>query len=508
MIKIRIRNADHEIDVQFPISENKLYAKLAEIHAIEGKDAPQSAFVTEVYWPEELSMLKDRIANLDELNYLARRVESFDYHEYDQFLIGITKLENPTEKDLINLTFNLDHFTLCKDVSSYTMPTKYIHFTDEQKEQARRTDLADLLRSQGEALKRSGSEYEWRDGSQKVTIRGNLWFHQYEQKGGDAVDFVRRFYNKSYPEAMVYLLGGASGVLTVSPPIEKKTAEPFVLPEKNDNMRRVYAYLMHHRGVDRDVLYAFAHKGMIYESAEYHNAVFVGYDAQGKVKQVGTKTEQGRYSSKYALTELLICGECGTPYRRCTWAANGKKKVVWRCINRLDYGKKYCHDSPSIEESVLQEAIMKAVLQTAKQNADVLKTLKLHIGMGLSAETTEDNSLDLQIRIAEVEAEFQKMLKAIAADNVEAFDEEKAKALMDEKAKLQIQLDRIADTKQKRENAKSRLDEIFTIIEALANHPISYDDQIVRQVLESVIVESKEKIKVVFVGGLEVTQLM
>ena len=86
MIKIRIRNDDHEIDLQFPISENKLYAKLAEIHAIEGKDAPQSAFVTEVYWPEELSMLKDRFANLDELNYLARRMESFDYHEYDQFL--------------------------------------------------------------------------------------------------------------------------------------------------------------------------------------------------------------------------------------------------------------------------------------------------------------------------------------------------------------------------------------------------------------------------------------
>lgn len=64
-------------------------------------------------------MLKDRFANLDELNYLAKRMESFDYHEYDQFLIGITKLQNPTEKDLINLTFNLDHFTLCKDVSSY-----------------------------------------------------------------------------------------------------------------------------------------------------------------------------------------------------------------------------------------------------------------------------------------------------------------------------------------------------------------------------------------------------
>ena len=111
MIKIRIRNDDHEIDLQFPISENKLYAKLAEIHAIEGKDAPQSAFVTEVYWPEELSMLKDRIANLDELNYLARRMESFDYHEYDQFLIGITKLENPTEKDLITVTRSGNQYT-------------------------------------------------------------------------------------------------------------------------------------------------------------------------------------------------------------------------------------------------------------------------------------------------------------------------------------------------------------------------------------------------------------
>ena len=51
------------------------------------------------------------------------------------------------------------------------MSTKYVHFTDEQKEQARQTDLCELLRSQGEKLKRSGSEYEWQDGSQKVTIR-------------------------------------------------------------------------------------------------------------------------------------------------------------------------------------------------------------------------------------------------------------------------------------------------------------------------------------------------
>lgn len=119
MIKIRIRNAGHEIDVCFPISESELFAKLAEIHAVEGRNDAQSAYVTEVYWPEEFSILKDRFANLDELNYLARRMESFDTLEYDQFLIGITKLDSKEVKDLINLTFNLDHFTLCQDVSSY-----------------------------------------------------------------------------------------------------------------------------------------------------------------------------------------------------------------------------------------------------------------------------------------------------------------------------------------------------------------------------------------------------
>ena len=62
MIKIRIRNADHEIDIRFPISESELFAKLGEIHAVEGRDAAQSALVTDVYWLEEFSMLKDCFA--------------------------------------------------------------------------------------------------------------------------------------------------------------------------------------------------------------------------------------------------------------------------------------------------------------------------------------------------------------------------------------------------------------------------------------------------------------
>lgn len=228
--------------------------------------------------------------------------------------------------------------------------------------------------------------------------------------------------------------------------------------------------------------------------------------AKRKVKQVGTKTEQGKYCGKYALTELLLCGECGTPYRRCTWTAGGQKKIVWRCISRLDYGKKYCHHSPTIEESVLHEAIMEAVLKTAKQNADVLKTLKMHIGMGLAGEETEDRSLDIQIRIAEIDAEFRAMMNAISADNAEQFDERRATELMNEKAGLEQQLSQITDAMQKRKNAKSRLDEIYEILDGLKNHPMEFDDRILRQILECVIIESKERVKVVFVGGLEVEQ--
>lgn len=157
----------------------------------------------------------------------------------------------------------------------------YIHFTKEQREQARRTDLANFLISQGEKVKHSGSEYEWLDGSQKVTIRGHLWYHQYEQKGGDAVDFVRRFYNKDYAEAVEMLLNGSSGQIITSPPIER-VHKPFELPPRNDRMSRVFSYLLLTRGIDKDVIFECVRNRMIYESADYHNAVFVGYDSNGK----------------------------------------------------------------------------------------------------------------------------------------------------------------------------------------------------------------------------------
>lgn len=226
-----------------------------------------------------------------------------------------------------------------------------------------------------------------------------------------------------------------------------------------------------------------------------------------KVKQVGTKTEQGKYSSKYALTELLICGECGTPYRRCTWTASGEKKIVWRCINRLDYGKKYCHHSPTIEESVLQNAIVTAIMNNAQQSADVLSILKEHIRIGIQADEVEDNSLELLIEIAKLDDKYNELFNKMTADteDIESIENQLIE-IINKKHSLQAQVEEIKNERTKRENAQSRLEQIYLILDGLKNHPMTYNETLVRQILDTVVVESKEKIKVVFTGGYEAEQ--
>ena len=160
----------------------------------------------------------------------------------------------------------------------------YIPFTEQQREQARLTDLAAFLRQCGEEVKRSGSENMWLDHGQKVTIRGNLWFHQYEQVGGDAVDFVRRFYNLDYREAVLTLT--SMGVSMIREPVEPFAQKPLQIPAKYENMRRVYGYLLRRRGIDKEVLDTFAYRGLVYECDRYHNAVFVGMDKAGNTRHI------------------------------------------------------------------------------------------------------------------------------------------------------------------------------------------------------------------------------
>ena len=156
----------------------------------------------------------------------------------------------------------------------------YIPFPPQQLHAAKHADLAAFLESRGEQLRKSGSELEW--AGHHVTIRGHTWFDHYDNKGGAAIDFVRKYFDASFQDAVQALLGQNAIIAAPAEQRQRERERPqFALPEKNENMRRVYAYLLKQRCIDRAVLDHFAHEHLVYESADYHNAVFVGTDENG-----------------------------------------------------------------------------------------------------------------------------------------------------------------------------------------------------------------------------------
>lgn len=156
----------------------------------------------------------------------------------------------------------------------------FIYFTDEQKYQANEVDLVDFLRRRGEKLISSGPEYRLAS-DHSVTVRGNEWFDHAVRKGGHAISFVQQHCGLSYPEAVTLLLDGEQGQSYAPAEHKEEPPKQFVLPTAHKDMRRVYAYLMKHRHIDRAVIAHFAKAGLLYEDAKYHNCVFVGVDENG-----------------------------------------------------------------------------------------------------------------------------------------------------------------------------------------------------------------------------------
>lgn len=217
-----------------------------------------------------------------------------------------------------------------------------------------------------------------------------------------------------------------------------------------------------------------------------------------KVKQTGTKTELGRYSGKYALTELLYCGECGTPYRRCTWSRNGKKKIVWRCVSRLDYGKKYCKNSPSVEESRLHNAIAAAITKKANSEEINIGGIMDHIE-SFGSQRDTDGIIQRQRRIAEIE----KVIDDLARLNS---DEAQSGELDYKFSELYAELYSVKDELEEMQNGASALDgdmlnEMREVVTGLKNHPVEYDDKVVRQLIDCIKVMSADTIKICFKDG-------
>lgn len=230
-------------------------------------------------------------------------------------------------------------------------------------------------------------------------------------------------------------------------------------------------------------------------------------NSKKKVKQVGTKTELGKYSSKYALSEILYCGNCGTPYRRCTWSKNGKKKIVWRCISRLDYGKKYCKDSPSIEESILHNAVAEAITQKAHmENADVDRICR-HIKMYQHNQDTS-SIFQKQERLKTIQEHINQLtdMDSEAVQNGD-FDTQ-FESLYAEMYAIKDELDEFEKSKSKIETATDSIEEMTAVMQGLKNHPVEYNDLVVRQLIECIKVISKDKLHIYFKDGIKIEAQM
>ena len=117
MITVKVKYNDTNTNIEFPCDESYLYAKLAELHVPNEEKVSPKLFVEEVMDFDELKCLEERFINLDELNYFAKRLDSFDSKGVMKFKSAISLGWLTTMPDLINLTFNEQYYTLIQDMS-------------------------------------------------------------------------------------------------------------------------------------------------------------------------------------------------------------------------------------------------------------------------------------------------------------------------------------------------------------------------------------------------------
>ena len=217
-----------------------------------------------------------------------------------------------------------------------------------------------------------------------------------------------------------------------------------------------------------------------------------------------TVTEQGKYSSKYALSELLICGHCGTPYRRTTWAARGKKQIVWRCLSRLEHGKKYCPDSPTIKEEQLHRGILRAINNYYSCRNDIVRILKANIGSVLECQGQEE-ILSVEKRLKEIDQARTDLVNLIASGGCDEdkLDSEFAK-LYSEEQSLSERLEMLKSQNKTSQETQVKLDKIMDMIEHEKFELETFDNVLIRKLIECIKVLSKTEILVIFKGGYEV----
>lgn len=215
------------------------------------------------------------------------------------------------------------------------------------------------------------------------------------------------------------------------------------------------------------------------------------------------KTNRGRFTSKYALSERLVCGDCGCYFRRVTWNIHERKQIVWRCINRLEFGPKSCGNSPSLEEGALHSAILETIRSLIHgQQEEMAAALQDTLINCIAGESEEGSPIVIKNRLDELDQELDRLLMM---DGNEIIDL-RIKQTSDEMLRLKQMKKRAEFKAQQNIGRESKVKEIMELIRAEDLDLTQYSDALVYRIIERVTVLSKEEIRIRFIGGFEIIQ--
>ena len=211
------------------------------------------------------------------------------------------------------------------------------------------------------------------------------------------------------------------------------------------------------------------------------------------------KTPFGRYSGKYALSTLVVCGQCGALYRRVTWYRKGERKIVWRCGTRLD-NKADCTQSPTLEEPALQSAVMEAISQQYIHKGEAMEATMQSIRSVLTPETA-DSEYAIRTKINDLQKERKTLLATALAENDDGKYDFQFTRIKRELEQLHAQLEGVQAMQKTQAADEARMSEIAALLEKFKESSLAFDDLLVRKVVETVQVESTEKLEITFKDG-------
>lgn len=264
---------------------------------------------------------------------------------------------------------------------------------------------------------------------------------------------------------------------------------------RNTGQLPMYLVQNHHEGiVDRKTFHAV-------------QAEMARRNAGKSPSKKNASTGMTSYASKYALSERLVCGECGTLYRRCTWTCKGQKRIVWRCVSRLDYGKKYCHHSPTLDEAPLQRAILAAINSAMSKKDQLIHQLQSAMELELAPMPGDHMSLaDIEQRLQELGEQVREIVAKAAATKEVQVHAPLLKDIADEMDTLKKKRALIESQRQTHEHAFRRIEIATDAMEQTSTNISEWDEALIRQLVDTVKVHSAEKITVYLRGGIEIQQ--